>query len=75
MKNTQQQGVWAFAGNRLILYEMQLIVLRRVVVFEFDAGTGEFSFEPIAIELVKRSAGKIDIDPCACLTPGTRNSS
>ena len=70
MKNTHQQGVGGFCGRALVFYEIELIVLRRTVVFEFDAGTAEFGFEPIAAEIAHGRIGKIDVDPCARLAPG-----
>ena len=65
-----QQGVGGFCGRALVFYEVELIVLRRAVVFEFDAGISEFGFEPIAAEIAHGRIGKIDVDPCARLAPG-----
>ena len=50
---------------------MQLIVLRRAVVFEFDAGIREFRLEPVAIEVAHGRVAEVDIDPGGCLAPCT----
>ena len=50
---------------------MQLIILRRAVVFEFNAGISEFGFKPIASEVAHGRVAEADIDPGACLAPCT----